>query len=298
MKHLISQSEVDAYLTCKRKHYYSFGMEIVDRDGNVSHGIQPKEHSVNLTRGIIGHETLDIYYNALMEDGSHNNGVKQAMNHLANLLDDSEQINPIIDLIGIIDAYFDAHAHEAELYQPLAVEREFRYDVSDELVFPFKPDLIMRDKKTGEVILVDHKFVYNFYQERSLRIMPQTSKYVYALRAQGLPVDTAVYNQISTRKGSKQPFNRVDVPLKQAKMNRFWQEQVEAMEEIVEIKQQSQGEWRAKAKRTASAFNCTNCPFLDICVAELEEQPGIDLMITNFFSPNKYGYGKDEDGVF
>lgn len=297
MKHLISQSEVDAYLTCKRKHYYSFGIEVIDRNGTVSHGIQPKEHSVNLTRGIIGHETLDIYYGTLMEGGSHAHGVKQAMNHLTNLLD-TEQINPILDLIGIVDAYFDAHEHEADMYRPLAVEHEFRYDVSDELVFPFKPDLIMRDKKTGEVILVDHKFVYNFYQERSLRIMPQTSKYVYALRAQGLPVDSAVYNQISTRKNSKQPFSRVDVPLKQAKMNRFWQEQVEAMEEIVAIKQQSQGEWRAKAKRTASAFNCTNCPFLDICVAELEEQPGIDLMITNFFSPNKYGYGKDEDGVF
>lgn len=302
MKHLISQSEVDAYLSCKRKHYYSFGMPIVDSDTGVeSHGIQPKSHSVSLSRGIVGHAVLDTYYNSILAGDSHAMAVQNSNNFLAEQIasaDSPLDIQLLVEISEIVGRYFNHYEDEGRVYEPLAVEKEFRYEVSDTLVFPFKPDLVKRDRFTGEIILVDHKFVYNFYQERSLPIMPQTSKYVYALNALGYEVSSAEYNQISTRKNSKTPFNRQPIPLKPTKMQNFWKEQIQAMEEIEALKEGSVEEWEAKALRTASAFNCTNCPFLDICVAELEETNGIDLLIDNFFMPNKYGYGKDEDGVF
>ena len=51
MAWLISQSEVDAFLSCRRKHYYGYREKL-----------QPKRHGEGLTRGLLGHEVLAAYY--------------------------------------------------------------------------------------------------------------------------------------------------------------------------------------------------------------------------------------------
>lgn len=291
-----SQSEADAYLSCEMKHYYAFGEPVPDG----SRGIQPKVHGESLTKGNIGHELMANYYGGLRDGLSVRNAMEQALaEHYEQMLANPEQMSYYNEITAIFTNYVARYSDEMSEWEVLAIEREFRYDIPElpGLFFGFKPDAIMRERSTGKVYIWDHKFVYNWYQPKVLGIMPQMAKYYKALQLLGYKVEDGIYNQCSTRKNSKDPFRRVPTEIKQAKADQFWAEQLEAMRRIEYLKTQiSNEEWRAQSLRTASAFNCNHCPFLELCTFDVSGANGRKLLLRQNFEPNTYGYGKDDDG--
>lgn len=289
--HFISQSEADAFLNCKRKHYYAFGEPCADG----SKGIQPIRHSEALSRGTMGHEGMAAAYQEIKDGGSYTKAKAAAVARIGKLMLESGDIAMGSQLISLVSNYFDYYAvDDVREWEVLAVEHEFRYEMPEHnMVFPFRPDVIMRSRFTGKVYIWDHKFVYNWYDARSLEIMPQLVKYTHALRLMGFEVEGGLYNQLSTRKNSRNPFNREPLPVTAIKGEAFWEEQVATMLQIVEQKDRNPLVWKNTALRTASSFNCKNCPFLDICVSDLEKRNGRALLLSNFYAPNKYGYGKE-----
>lgn len=298
---IISGSEVDQWLSCERKHYYAFGQP-VKFDGVESHGIEPLTHSDSLRRGNFGHAVLEEYYKAAASGCTHNEAKKIAMDHGTTLVSevatDPASSKLFSSTLVLVVQYLNQFSYEIEqkLIKPLAVEHEFRYEVpGTDLVFPFKPDAVIQDLETKKIWIWDHKFLYNFYTDKTTPIMPQLTRYAYALRQMGFKVDGVLYNMLSTRNNSKQPFRRLEKELNPKSAVRFWDEAVRTMVDITKRKNGDPQIWEHEARRTASDFNCKNCSFLDLCVSDLEDRRGRHLLINNFYKPNTYGYGKEDE---
>lgn len=289
----ISQSEADMFLACQKKHFYAFGEPCVDG----SRGIAPTTHSDSLNRGNIGHKIFEDFYSALIEGDSWVDARRKAvLLHTNRASIDTDNMLLYSQITNLFVAYTDHYETDMSTYEPLAVEQEFRYPIpGTELVFPFKPDLVVRHKITGKIEVWDHKFVYNFYGDRTISIMPQLAKYCRALKLLGYDVDGAMYNQITTRNNARQLFRRTPADVGESKQIQFFDEQIAAMKRIAYAKTLPTEVMREGALRTASHFNCNNCQFLDLCSMDLSGANGRSLHIAQFYEPNKYGYGKEDD---
>lgn len=312
---LISQSEADSRNSCHRKHYYAFGEPIthnvdpivpteetldIETESllRISHGIEPLSFGVALTRGTIGHKALEEYYAAIIRGESFEDARRHALVSLSKAMIENPDHSEIVsELTGILTGYFE-HYGQADLneWEPLAVEQEFRFEIpkSDGLVFPFRVDAIFRKRRTAQMYVVDHKFVYNWYLPNTIRIMPQMPKYIFALRSMGYDITDGMYNMLSTRKNSKDPYRRAFTDTTDIKAKQFFREQLQTMLEIRGLKEMPNDEWeRLHTRRNANAFNCKNCMFLELCAADLEGMGGRRFFIEANFKPNTYGYGKE-----
>lgn len=287
---LISQSEADARNACERKHFYMFGEPTQE-----GRGIEPLTLGSGLAKGNLGHSGLEVYYKARLAGDSHSLAMEQAL--LFVMQNDSEHS---MDMLTLLSKYFEFHGDEMrEDWEPLVIEQEFRYPIpGTDFIFPFKVDGVFRHKPSDHLYVWDHKFLWRYYKPNAMKILPQLPKYVYVLRKMGFPIYDAMYNMISTQANSKEPTRREPLNLyrgeKQRKMENLWAEQVATMIEIKKLKEGDIEEWRAGLNATRSAFNCTNCSFLELCIQDLEGQPGRDLTINNFYRPNSYGYAHAE----
>ncbi len=277
---LTSQSEVDQFLSCSRKHYYAFGEKL-----------QPKRRGTGLERGLLGHQVLEAFYSRFVRTptavGLRSASVEDIHQSMEVLYTPENLSNPelLLELRILLEDYFALYEGELNEWEILAVEKEFRLDS-----FPFKPDMIKRHRSTGKVYVVDHKFLYNFYSDSAIDIMPQLAKYVGALREIGFHVDGAEYNMLRHRKNAKEKFKRVIVDITPEKIRTFLHEQRRVAKQIEELRQLPLQEWRERVYRTASSFNCQHCSFLPLCTTDLNGYAGRDLLIRTSYEPNTYGY--------
>lgn len=304
MSRIISHSEVDQFLTCERKHYYAFGIS----NGRGSTGLESKNISRGLYIGNLGHRALQVYYEALMAAGSNaiptdadiDKAATEALVVVTSRInEDPEHTEWCLNLYAILSAYFPYYREEDQKdWQYMAVETMFQYDVDKDISFPFTPDLIKRHRRTGRVIVVDHKFLANLYTPREIGIQPQIPKYIGTLRNLGYRVDDGEYNLISTRVLKTKPYEatnetmrRVLVKATKERIDRSLKEQYEIIKRIAFYKEAPGNMWKQAAMRSANSWNCKNCPFLDLCTAELNEQD-VSVMLKYDFIPNSYGYDK------
>jgi CRISPR/Cas system-associated exonuclease Cas4 (RecB family) len=296
MTTIISHSEVDQFLTCERKHYYAFGQII---PGQEDTGLESKHLSDGLYRGTLGHAALEALYKTLSEG----HGYDKAKSNLDAVLTDElvstpERSELIMSLMIVLNAYCDYYyLEDTQEWEYIAVEEEFRYEVDDDIIFPFKPDMIRRHRKTQQVQVVDHKFLQRLYGPSIIGIQPQLPKYVGSLRRMGYDVKDGVYNLISHSVLKTRPYvadnstmRRVPLKLTNQRIARSLNEQHEAVRQIAELKADPES-WPDKVLRTANSFNCQNCPFLDLCVADLNGED-TTVMLRHEFRPNSYGYDK------
>lgn len=189
---LISNSEVSTFQTCQRKHYYSFREALKPREG----------HSKALTRGIVGHEALERYYN------SKKNGEKRAdCEHIMKqTIDEFTDKYPhyakeLQQLKQILTQYVDFYW--AEPWRILEVESLHSTFLDNSTVeYGLRLDLLVEvtsGREKGQIHVVDHKFVYDFFNDREKAMNTQLIKYMKTLRDNGIPVRKGVLNQIRYR---------------------------------------------------------------------------------------------------
>lgn len=298
---VISHSEVESFLSCQMKHYYAFG----DSTHGAMSGLEPKTFSDSLFRGISGHEALQVLYKALSEGAAYKEAADQSLTALQmigvrpEVLRVPSHLNIITDLaMRILPRYYNGAGLEKykEGWRPAYVEETFRleFDFGDgHFIYPFKPDVIMRDP-SGNLWVWDHKFVYNFYTDDQINLLPQIPKYIGALRATGLHIKGGFYNQLRWREVKdldKHVLQTRFVPTDERVKNAFRQ-QYKVMQEIAARKLLSPEEWHDDSTRVLSTMVCKSCSFKYLCTAELN---GTDttLMKRIEFSPNSYGYSAE-----
>ena len=159
-------------------------------------------------------------------------------------------------------------------WRVLAVEQEFNllYNEQTDSRYPFVVDMIMEDKD-GKIVVIDHKFVYDFYTPEQTDLQPQIPKYIGALRAMNYPVAYGAYNMLRTRKlktpaADSMQYFMILKPNKDRVLNTFM-EQLGVAAEIQALKELPIEEQSKRAYRTANKMVCQSCSFRDICSTEL-----------------------------
>lgn len=302
MRSVISHSEADQFLSCERKHYYAFGYP--NEDG--SKGLESKRQSDGLFKGNLGHAALEAYYKVLSQfidkpitDAAIEVAKKAGDDVLTIALHEHpDKMELILGMMQIFNAYVAKYHEEDKQYQYLAVEMEFREDIEDDLTFPFKVDLIRRHRKTGKVEVVDHKFLANLYTADEIAIQPQLPKYIGSLRHLGYEVNGAVYNLVGNRVLKTKPYDaeqncrRIAFKPTQTRIDRTLTEQYDVVRRIAWFKSVDISAWERAVHRSASSFNCKHCPFLALCVADLNGED-TSVLVKYEFQPNSYGYDKE-----
>lgn len=260
----VSHSEVDSYLLCRRKHYYGYTLSL-----------QRVQESSALAMGTAGHKVLEVFYNLILEGATFDAALKATKIIADELRQEVPTPNGRANIFDtLFDYYFPNEPFVKEGYKILAVEKEFslQYDEENDLQYPFVVDLIV-ESPDGKTIVVDHKFVYDFYNYEASIMQPQIPKYVGALRALNYKIDHGMYNMIRTRK-LKEPdaasmCQRLDVKPEAERVRQVFTEQIAVASEIQKIKQMSEADQSAHAYRVANKMVCQSCSFLDICRTEL-----------------------------
>lgn len=283
----ISNSEVDAFLTCERKYYYAHGLNV-----------EPKNTSTSLSRGIIGHEVLAEYYEHLMNHPGEYEKAEyagRAIIHKYLQTSDPFAAEMLYDLDRIILRYFDyARGDEWEI---LAVERAYSIPINDDFQYAMRLDLLARID--GEITVVDHKFVYDFKSQDAIDMNVQMPKYLGTMRFNGINATGAILNQVRHRlkKGpmtDDEMFRRSRVHVSQVEIRNVLRDQIVASERIIERRALSREEHAKVALRVSNEMICKNCSMLPLCKAE---RMGGDItnMLAVDYRPNTYGYNNAAD---
>jgi hypothetical protein len=272
----VSHSEVDSYLLCRRKHYYGYGLSL-----------ERVSTSHSLATGTAGNRVLETFYKTLLSAGK--TATEQLEAWDAGLLAAQQEYGTIVEE-GYEDAPNRALLHDmlfnddwgyfANEYMTragwtiLAVEAEFSliYDEDKQSSYPFVVDMIVQDTE-GRYVVIDHKFVYDFYTPEQTDLQPQIPKYIGALRAMNYEIGYGAYNMVRTRKlktpeSSSMNYFMILKPNTDRVLNTFM-EQLGVAAEIQALKELPLEDRGKRAYRTANKMVCQSCSFRDICSTEL-----------------------------
>lgn len=271
----VSHSEVDGYLLCRRKHYYGYGLSL-----------QRINESASLATGSAGHAVLEAFYNVILAAGSTRKEQAAAFDSalvaatakydelIENGYEHSDDRRAPLDFV-LFDpsvGYFAQEPFVRHGYLIQAVEATFNLEYEEGETYPFVIDLIVKspDMKT---IVVDHKFVWDFYKPADSDIQPQVPKYIGALRALNHKVDEGMYNMVRTRKikapTREQMHDMLVIRPTAARVVRTFEEQVAVARQLIELKAKPIEEQERLAFRVANKMVCQSCSFRSICEGEL-----------------------------
>ncbi len=283
----ISNSEVSTFTQCERRHYYGYLKTL-----------EPVNTSTSRSRGIIGHEALAFYYDALKEGVDPATAQQRALDCVGRYLHvPNADTVMLTELMQLLIRYFGYYSPN-EFLEILAVEKVYEID-AEEFIYGMRLDLLVRDK-AGKIVLIDHKFVYDFYTQNIIDTNAQLPKYVGTLKMNGVPVDYAILNQVRYRlkKGGNtddELFKRAVVRPNHNRIKRIMGEQFSTSRRILARRALAPDRQDAEAIRTMNQMTCKNCPFLNLCTAELDGQP-VDNLIQTDFRPNAYALSYNPEG--
>lgn len=272
----VSHSEVDSYLLCRRKHYYGYSLSL-----------ERVSTSHSLATGTAGHRILETFYKTLLSAGE---TADKQLNAWDQAITTAQQEYETIVGEGYEDAPNRALLHDilfnddwgyfANEYMTragwtiMAVEAEFSlvYDEDKQSSYPFVVDMIVKDTE-GRFVVIDHKFVYDFYTPEQTDLQPQIPKYIGALRAMNHEIGYGAYNMLRTRKlktpeSSSMNYFMILKPNTDRVLNTFM-EQLGVAAEIQALKELPVEQQSKIAYRTANKMVCQSCSFRDICSTEL-----------------------------
>jgi len=279
----ISHSEVNSFLHCEYKHFVQFEDKL-----------EPKTFSTSLSRGIWVHAILEVYYNAVKVGATGVEAETAAKEYLYSTTtpNNLEMAPAVLDLM---ERYFAYAANDD--WTILAVEQHVSLLLDEDISYDGKIDLLVKinsGQRAGQIVVIDHKTVWDFYTTDDLLVNAQIPKYIAALRAMDINASWGMVNQLRHRtKQSYQPdsekFRRDFIKPGLTEIKAIMTEHYEASKRIVNASATG-----AMPLRTMDKFTCKNCGVLPLCRSELLGE-NTDLMRTTLYQPNSYGYGDSNE---
>lgn len=287
---IVSNTEVSTFNLCEYQHDIRF-----------NRSLEPRYLSVNtpLGMGILGHEAFEAYYLEMLEGSPVETSLKAARAVLEakiswiqeNEPEEFQQLIKIAHLIELFEAY--AEFYRQEPFRVLAVEKVYQTNIAPGIEYGLKLDLLVEWLKgidAGELVIIDHKFVYNFKSRAELEMDCQLPKYTKTLRDNGLHVSHSIFNQVRYRElkapGPTDVFLRMRMDSSPRKIKNIWAEQRETAEKI---KERREGTSDENPVRTLHILACRYCLFQGLCETELDGRDSTSMQITDF-KDSTYGY--------
>lgn len=288
---IISNSEVDAQLTCERKHLFGF---IFNKE--------PVKFGKSLSLGICGHEVLAVFYKAIKNGHSKEKATHAAMVHLSSLFVSGKWDVEILAQVHALVSRYIVQETISRTCDILAVEEDFYIPIDENFWYGMRLDLLVRvrtGQQKGNIMLVDHKFTYDFYSEDDLKLNPQMPKYVPAVRLAGIPVHEAYLNQIRWRfatsklgeKSDEDLFRLSPVQITQARIRSAIRQQIIMSERIIEKRRKPLELQIIESQPVQNKMVCRSCPFKDPCIMMNEERDISGVLRTNY-QDRTYGYSR------
>lgn len=281
---IISISQADAWLTCQRKWMFSYLFE--KQSDHVSRA---------LAMGIIGHEILAIYYQALKNGSAPAEAYQKAMLRLTEYFTDGETDSEVLSMVhGLVSRYIDQDSMAG--LEILEVEEDFFIPINDQFWYGMRIDLLIKDSR-GRVRLIDHKFTYDFYQPDELRQNSQMPKYMAGLRFAGYPVVEAYLNQFRTRfkshliskKTDEELFKRDPVGITEERVKSNLKYQLIASERIVKRRALPLKLAVEESLPVQNKMVCKNCSFRDPCM-KMNEGYTVEKALGTGYVPKTSGF--------
>jgi hypothetical protein len=224
-------------------------------------------------------------------------------NYLKDAVDFQDEV--LLELRPLMKRYFEysrnypgksAYNSSTRDWIILQVEQYYDLDFTDEFKYVARLDLVARID--GRVVIIDHKFIYNFWSQDKLDLNPQLPKYVGVMRNNGIRVDEVMVNQIRYRPKKKPPFytdeemfrNSFYVPTPE-EINNHFREQIIISRDVVEWRNKPLDERARLATRVLNDMVCQSCPVKSLCIMGLK---GINFAneIKINFRENTYNYNR------
>ncbi|AZS06681.1 exonuclease [Streptomyces phage Hiyaa] len=192
---VISYSELDTFKQCPHKHDL----------GYVQRWTQPKDERTAAGRGTMWHKILDSHYTAL----KHGGGKREVATAVAERVQDFRNVGKDPDVIDLLMWMYEGYLEKwglDEEWEILKVEYKtivpLKYRNGKLSRFDLKMviDLVVRDRRTGKVWLIDHKSHAALPKERELELDDQFGLYTWGLRELGHKVFGAIYNTARTQR--------------------------------------------------------------------------------------------------
>jgi hypothetical protein len=255
--------------------------------------------------GIIGHDVLATFFSALKSGENVEKAAAEAFTVIDKLIVEAiggepEVMDMLADLRKRISEYMLEEIPEQDflsVYDIEEVERDYRITLPSGVEYAMRLDLLLTAKTgpyKGQLILMDHKFVWDFYTPAQVRFNSQMPKYIGILRQNGIPVKTAILNQIRTRV-NKGPMPR-DNRFKQAaltpskrRIEQLFVDDAKTAAEIEFLRGLSLDNWEQDVTRNMSTMACKFCSYKTLCDAKLEGED-VTVMLKHDYEPLEYGY--------
>jgi hypothetical protein len=282
----VSNTEVQQAYACEGKWAFGFHPE---------YNYQLRNMGVARTRGILGHEALEIFYKEIKDGVRYEEAAGDALSHIQKLrveelkagdFADVERLEMLNYLDSILDKYFEHYQQDVENWEILDVEAFFATEQTGESDFylPSRLDLVIYQKSgkfAGETSPVDHKFTYDFWKRTELILNSQMPLYILALRAAryaGKPkpvVRRAIVNQIRTRPLVKPTmwdlFKREFTPYSSVKIQNIFKNHMKSAVHLAYLKRLPLEEAMEEIRfALGSKSACPYCDFKDLCDATFE----------------------------
>lgn len=263
---IMSISRADSWTTCQRKHLFSYTFER-----------QADHRSRSLNIGIIGHDVLAVFYSAIMEGLSVKDAEQEAMKKLTEHFARGEVDVEVLSMVHVLVSRYISQDTLATGTKILAVESDFFLPINTDYWYGMRLDLLVeatQGQQKGRILLIDHKFTYDFYTPAALKLNSQMPKYVGTVRYNGYPVEEAYLNQIRTRfaahlvgkKSDDDLFRRDPVGITHERVRSALKHQMIASERIIERSRMPLEMQIEEALPVLNNMVCRNCPFVDPCI--------------------------------
>lgn len=300
MTRKVSNSEVITFQTCKQRYHLSFDLNL-----------EPKVPGVAIYRGVVGHAMLEAYYKTFIgltpfqkTPEVYATAEKKAWAVYGSYMVEADMGQAVVltEVKTLMQRYFDyVKNYSDKTWQNanqrdwiiLQVEKYYDLDLTEEFNYVARVDLVARID--GKVTIVDHKFVYNFWNQDKLDLNPQLPKYLGIMRNNGIKVDQVMVNQIRYRDKKSAPYTDEEkfrysfsIPT-DVEVRTHLKEQILISRDVVAWKEQPIEERARLATRVLNDFVCTSCQVKSLCIMGLK---GIDFSneVTVSYQPNTYDY--------
>jgi hypothetical protein len=254
----------------------------------------------------MGHEALSTYYTLLKDGVDWSNAVESMQDFVVReMAKNNEQRKTgfitgtmaserqllITKLAGILEDYANTIAEQDAInYEVVEVEA---MHVSKGF-FAMRLDLLLRDRSNQELILMDHKFLRNFYQQKQLSMNSQIVRYIKVVGGdREEKVSKGMLNMLRTHESAVEKFQRVVIPYNETVATRRMADQLKVAENVRVAWAMSNQECLDTLIRTLSDYTCKFCPFTEPCMLALagRKEDMKDELRMNF-EKSTYGYNK------
>jgi RecB family exonuclease len=199
--HVLSYSEIDTFRQCPLKHQWSY----------VERWRRPVDENGALAKGSLWHLVMETHYQVLQNHDrntpeSCEAALDESRQAVSTLLVDTKN-GQQSDTQALVQWMFEgyvAHWGADPDWDIVGIEQAFRINLPDPQGQPSpydikgKMDLVVRDRKTGHLWVVDHKSGANLPSQMDLEIDDQFGLYSWAMKQEGTPVLGAIHNAART----------------------------------------------------------------------------------------------------